>query len=316
MATQSEIEALYDWVHPFHTLRSGDHADFSCAFFDGNFSQTLIEAQKAKHQWVLEGIGFRPPDRILDVGSGWGPMLDAVRRRGGKSVGLTLSSAQADYCAAKGLKVFLQDWKTVDPSTLGALDGVISIGAFEHFCSIDEYIQGAQDRIYRDFFAFCSQVLPAGGKLFLQTMTWGQVVPDPRKLSLSAPQGSPERILARLTRFYPGSWLPASRDQIVAAANEHFDFLYSNNGRLDYIETLNRWGQSTANLFKPSRLPKALWAAARLFPRFCGDSGFRTQIESLRRNDQQVCFLKKIMSHERMFFEKKLPAQAADEPRH
>lgn len=305
MATQSEIQTLYDWVHPFHTLRSGDYADFSCAFFNGDFSQTLGEAQKAKHQWVLDGIGFRAGDDILDVGSGWGPILDAVRRRGGRAVGLTLSSAQAEYCAAKGLNVFLQDWKTTPSSMLGAFDGVISIGAFEHFCSIDEYLQGAQDRIYRDFFAFCAQTLPAGGKLFLQTMTWGREVPDPSKLSLTAPEGSPERIVARLTRFYPGSWLPSGLEQIVTAASDHFRFLHSSNGRLDYIETLNRWGQSTAHLFSPSRLPMALSAAVRLLPRFFSDPGFRTQIESLRHNDQQVCFLNEIMSHERMFFEKK-----------
>jgi cyclopropane-fatty-acyl-phospholipid synthase len=305
MATQSEIETLYDWVQPFHLLRTGDCADFSCAFFNGDFSQSLIEAQRAKHQWVLDGIGFRPTDSILDVGSGWGPMLDAVRRRGGRSTGLTLSRAQARYCAARGLSVLLQDWKTVPPFTLGAFNGVISIGAFEHFCSVDEYIQGIQDRIYRDFFKFCAQVLPAGGRLFIQTMTWGREVPDPRNLSLGAPQGSPERILARLVRFYPGSWLPAGKAQIAAAADEHFRLLNSNNGRLDYIETLNRWGQSTTALFRPSNLLKALWAAPRLFPRFCRDSNFRTQIESLRRNDQQVCFLENIMSHERMFFEKK-----------
>ncbi len=305
MATQSEIETLYDWVHPFHLLRTGDCPDFSCAFFNGDFSQTLIEAQKAKHQWVLDGIGFRPPGRILDVGSGWGPMLDAVEKRGGRSIGLTLSSAQSKYCAAKGLTVLLQDWKTMNPSALGTFNGVVSIGAFEHFCSMDEYIKGAQDRIYRDFFAFCSRVLPPGGRLFLQTMTWGQEVPEPAKLELNAPQGSPERIVARLIKFFPGSWLPASRDQITAAASDHLHFLNSNNGRLDYIETLSRWGRSSTNLLKPTRLPKALWAASRLIPRFCADKDFRTQIESLRCNDQQVCFLRKIMDHERMFFEKK-----------
>ncbi len=124
--------------------------------------------------------------------------------RGGKALGLTLSSAQAKYCAAKGLKVLLQDWKTVPPFTLGVFNGIISIGSFEHFCSIDEYIQGKKDSIYRDFFAFCARALPVGGRLFLQTMTWGKVVPDPKTVSLTALEGTPERILARLAKFYPG----------------------------------------------------------------------------------------------------------------
>lgn len=305
MATQSEIEALYDWVHFFHTLRSGDYADFSCAFFDGNFNQTLAAAQKAKHQWVLDGLRFQSADRILDVGCGWGPVLNAVRKRGGKALGLTLSSAQAKYCATKGLKVSLQDWKTARPFTLGVFNGIISIGAFEHFCSMNEYTQGKQDSIYRDFFAFCAHALPVGGRLFLQTMTWGKAVPDPKTVSLTAPEGTPERILARLAKFYPGSWLPSGKEQIIAAASEHFHFLHSSNGRLDYIETLNRWGQDTNNLFKSARLWKFLVCAVRLLPRLYFDADFRVQIASVRNNDQQICFQREIMSHERMFFEKK-----------
>jgi cyclopropane-fatty-acyl-phospholipid synthase len=305
MATQLEIERLYDWVHLFHTARSGDYADFSCAFFNGNFNQTLAEAQNAKHEWVLKGLGFKPGDSVLDVGSGWGPMLNAVRRKGGHAIGLTLSRAQARYCAAKGLEVLLQDWKTVSQRNLGVFDGVASIGAFEHFCSMEEYIQGKQERIYREFFRFCAELLRPGGKLYLQTMTWGQEVPDPKRLSLTAPEGTPERILARLARFYPGSWLPAGKEQIIAAASDHFNFLHSNNGRLDYIETLNRWGQDTTSLLKPTRLWRSLLGVVRLLPRLYFDEDFRVQIASVKNNDQQICFQREIMSHERMFFERR-----------
>ena len=305
MATQSEIESLYDWVHLFHVARSGDYADFSCAFFNGDFSLTLAEAQRAKHQWVLEGLGFHPGDSILDVGSGWGSMLNAVRRRGGHGVGLTLSKAQAKYCAAKGLNVHLQDWKVTPPSSMGVFDGVIAIGSFEHFCSMDECIAGKQNSIYRDFFCFCADALPAGGRLYLQTMTWGNQLPDPNRLSLKAPEGTPERILARLAKFYPGSWLPNDKEQIITAAGGYFNFLRSSNGRLDYIETLDRWERDTDKLLTSFQAVKTLWSAARLLPRFCFDADFRTQLESVRHNDQQVCFLREIMSHERMFFEKK-----------
>jgi len=304
MATQLEIEALYDWMHFFHPRRSGEYADISCALFDGDFDRTLREAQNAKHEWVLEGLGFHPGDSILDVGCGWGPMLNAVRRRGGNAVGLTLSRAQARYCSRKGLQAFLQDWKTALPPALSGFDGVISIGSFEHFCSIDEYLQGKQDQIYRDFFTVCARALPPGGRLYLQTMTWGKTVPDPRRLSLTAPEGTPERILARLAKFYPGSWLPKGKEHIITVASEHFRFLRSNNGRLDYIETLNRWAKDTDNLFKGSQLWQTLSAVARLLPRFCFNPDFRIQVESCRLDDQRVCFLQEIMSHERMFFQK------------
>jgi hypothetical protein len=50
MATQAQIESLYDWVHSFHIARSGDYADFSCAYFNGDLNQSLVAAQRAKHK--------------------------------------------------------------------------------------------------------------------------------------------------------------------------------------------------------------------------------------------------------------------------
>ncbi len=304
MANQHQIEAMYDWVDYFHTLRLGPYADFSCAYFNGDFNKTLDQAQHDKQAWVLEGIGFQPGQRIIDIGSGWGNMLQAVRQRGGQAVGLTLSRAQTRYATGQGLTTFLQDWKNADPGSLGKFDGAVSIGAFEHFCSDDEYLAGEQERIYQDFFRFCSAVLRPGGKLYLQTMIWGKAVPDPTKRSLRAPEGSAERILARLEKFYPGSWLPQSRHQIIATAHPYFNFLYSRNGRLDYIETLDRWGESTKNLCRLWKIGPALIGVARLIPRFIADADFRIQVESVRRKDQQVCFQKEIMTHERMFFQK------------
>lgn len=296
---------MYDWVDYFHTLRLGPCADFSCAYFNGDFSKTLDQAQQDKQAWVLEGIGFRSRQRIIDIGSGWGNMLQAVRQQGGQAVGLTLSRAQTRYATAQGLTTLLQDWKDADPDKLGKFDAAVSIGAFEHFCSDDEYLAGAQERIYQDFFRFCSAALPPGGKLYLQTMIWGKAAPDPRARSLRAPEGSPERILARLEKFYPGSWLPTSKQQIIATANPYFNFLSSSNGRLDYIETLDRWDESTKNLFRPSQFGQALIDAIRLIPRFIRDADFRIQVESVRRKDQQVCFQHEIMTHERMFFQKR-----------
>jgi cyclopropane-fatty-acyl-phospholipid synthase len=135
-------------------------------------------------------------------------------------------------------------------------------------------------------------------------MTWGREVPVPDKIRLDAPEGSPERILARLRKFYPGSWPPSGRSQIVDAARARFSLLKSNNGRKDYIETLNRWGDGTKSLWSLPKLPRSLAAVTRLLPRYFSSKDFRLQIESLRRNDQQRCFIDGIMDHERLFFEK------------
>src|SRR5438128_66459 len=123
MASQKDIEALYDWLDLFHELRLGKHADISAAFFDGDFTKTLSRAQSDKHDWVLAGVGVsRPGQRILDVGCGWGPMLEAARARGIESLGLTLSRAQQDYCRQAGLNAELLDWRDADVASLGTFD--------------------------------------------------------------------------------------------------------------------------------------------------------------------------------------------------
>jgi cyclopropane-fatty-acyl-phospholipid synthase len=303
MANQAEIQATYDWMDRIHRLRLGDHADITCAFFDGDFSKTLDQAQRDKHAWVLQGIGFKPGMRILDVGCGWGPMLRYITAQGGTAVGLTLSPAQAEACRKDGLDARILDWKQVRDGELGAFDAVVSIGALEHFCSPEEYLAGEQDRIYEDFFRFCASMLPPHGRLYLHMMVWGPRLPDPRACTLDAPKGSDERILARLMKFYPGSWLPSGKEQLIRDAAGFFSFLSSNNGRKDYIETLNRWGASSKNLLKMKNLPSTLGAIAALLPRL-SERDFRVQLASVWNNDQQECFIREIMSHERMFFEK------------
>lgn len=302
MANQADIQATYDWMDRIFRLRLGENADITCAFFDGDFSKSLEEAQNDKHEWVLQGLGFKPGMRVLDIGSGWGPMLRAIEARGGSAVGLTLSQAQLDVCVRDGLDARLMDWKAADPATLGTFDAVLSIGALEHFCSPEECLAGEQDRIYADLFRFCAAVLPPLGRLYLHTMTWGKRVPDPRACTLDAPEESDERILGRLLKFYPGSWLPTA-EQLIRNAAGRFTFISTNNGRKDYIETLDRWGASGRNLFRMKNISATLRAFARLLPRL-SERDFRTQLSSLLHNDQQECFIREIMSHERMFFEK------------
>ena len=305
MANRQEIEATYDWLDRFQELRLGKFADITAAFFDGDFSKTLDQAQKDKHAWVFEGLRVGGPGkRVLDIGCGWGPILAALKAAGSTSVGLTLSSAQVAYCRAKGLDAELLDWKEARAEALGPFDGVVSIGAFEHFCSEDEYNSGQQEEIYRRFFDLSAAVLPVGGRLYLQTMVWGKAMPVSREIRLDAAEGTPQRILARMRKMYPGSWLPSGKEQIVEAAAGHFTLVKSNNGRKDYIETLDRWGEGNDSLWTPGKIFRFLPALAGLVPRYLTSRDFRLQIESILKNDQQRCFIDEIMSHERLFFTK------------
>src|SRR5213083_1011360 len=109
MAERADLEFTYSLIDRIFRLSLGELADFSGAKYDGDFSLSLEEAQQRKHDYVAEQIGIGPARRVLDLGCGWGPLLDAIRTRGGDGVGVTLSSAQVAACRRHGLDVHLFD---------------------------------------------------------------------------------------------------------------------------------------------------------------------------------------------------------------
>jgi cyclopropane-fatty-acyl-phospholipid synthase len=174
LADRHDIDFTYSLTDRVIRLSLGELADFSGAKYDGDFSLSLEQAQHRKHDYVAEQIGIAPGRRVLDLGCGWGPLLADIRERGAIGVGVTLSSAQLAACRRHGLDVHLIDAREVTRERLGAFDAVASLGAFEHFCSVQEHREGRQEQVYAGLFARIASVLPPGGRLFLQTMVFGR----------------------------------------------------------------------------------------------------------------------------------------------
>src|SRR5947209_19989614 len=147
MADRDDLEFTYSLIDRMFRLSLGELADFSGAKYDGDFSMTLEEAQRRKHDYVAEQIGIGPGRRVLDLGCGWGGLLDYVRRVGATGLGVTLSSAQVAACRRHGLDVHLYDAREVTRARFGPFDAVASLGAFEHFCSPDDDRAGRPDEV-------------------------------------------------------------------------------------------------------------------------------------------------------------------------
>src|SRR5437588_11659433 len=170
MAERKDIDFSYSLTDRVIRLSLGELADFSGAKYDGDFTLTLEQAQRRKHEYVAEQIGVEPRQRVLDLGCGWGGLLNYIRSIGTTGVGVTLSSAQVASCRRHGLDVRLQDARRVDRERFGLFDAVASLGAFEHFCSPGDYEAGRQDDVYSGLFGNVADLLPAGGRFYLQTM--------------------------------------------------------------------------------------------------------------------------------------------------
>jgi cyclopropane-fatty-acyl-phospholipid synthase len=298
MADRDDLEFTYSLIDRIFRLSLGELADFSGAKYDGDFTLSLEEAQRRKHAYVAEQIGIGPGRRVLDLGCGWGPLLDFVRRQGGTGVGVTLSSAQAASCRRHGLDVHLHDARKVTRESFGPFDAVASLGAFEHFCSPEEHRAGRQDDIYRALFARVASLLPEEGRFYLQTMVFGRNMIPVDRIDIHAPRGSDAWCLALMGRQFPGSFLPYGQQQIIRSAQPHFRLVSSASGRLDYIETIRQWRKR----FAAPSLNKTL-LKLQLLPRWLTSADFRLAFTS-GVSANSVCFERELLDHYRLVFEK------------
>jgi len=226
------IRYHYDVGNEFYQLWLDPSLTYSCAMPDGP-DDTLAAAQQRKLRYHLDAVRASGDLRngVLDIGCGWGSLLRelSLTRQVQRSVGLTLSEQQAAFVTAQGypgVEVRIQDWMSGDPG--GPFDGLVSIGAFEHFARPDDD-PAAKVGVYREFFERCRSWLTPDGTLSLQTIGYA---------NMSAADASP----FMREQVFPDADLPTLAE-IAAAAERVFEIVAVRNDRLDYAWTCEQWAR-------------------------------------------------------------------------
>ncbi|HKL19385.1 MAG TPA: class I SAM-dependent methyltransferase [Halalkalibaculum sp.] len=298
MADKKDLDFTYSTIDKIFRLSMGETGDFSGAMYNGDFSMTLEEAQRAKHRFIVENLNINEEDRVLDMGCGWGPLISYIENTvGAECIGLTLSDGQAAACNKNGLNVYIKNCLEVTPDDFGHFDAVASLGAFEHFCSVEKYKEGKQEEVYSNFFKTVYDLLPEGGRLFLQTMVFGKNMIDYDEIDINAPKGSDAYVLALLEKQFPGSWLPYGSEMVIRNAEPYFDLISKSSGRLDYIETINEWEKR----YRSFNLEKYLFFLS-LIPKYITSSDVRALLST---SPNKICFERELFDHYRMVFEKR-----------
>jgi cyclopropane-fatty-acyl-phospholipid synthase len=226
-ATQKAISFHYDVSNAFYSLWLDREMLYSSAKWEGD--EDLETAQMRKVDWHLEHAGAAAGQALLDVGCGWGATLRRAIERYGvrRAVGLTLADRQADWVRTqntRGVEVHLQSWR--DHRAERPYDGIVSVGAFEHFADLRQ-TQEQKIAGYREFFEFCHRSLRPGGRLSLQTMTYE---------NSGREQFSP--FFAE--QVFPESDLPRIHE-IACASDRLFEIEVLLNERSHYARTMRAW---------------------------------------------------------------------------
>ena len=300
MAGKKDIDFTYTTLDKIFRMSIGETADFSAARYLGNFSKTLEEAQREKHEFMTDELSIKEGSKVLDMGSGWGPFLKFMKEKKANAIGLTLSDGQYEACKKNGFNVYIKDVRTVKPEDFGSFDAIVSVGAFEHFCSLEEYQAGKQEEVYKSFFETVSHLLPRGGRFYLQTMSFSKNMIDPNQMDLNAYKNSDAYIVALAAKHLPGSWLPYGSEMVTRNAEPFFNLVNISSGRLDYIETIRVWRKM---LRKFSFRKYALYL--KLILEYIVDKKFRHMVQVFKISPLKVCLEREIMDHYRIVFEKK-----------
>ncbi|WP_405136156.1 class I SAM-dependent methyltransferase [Nocardia sp. NBC_01388] len=229
-AAAAAIRHHYDIGNEFYRLWLDRSLSYSCALRETAYD-TLELAQENKLAHHLNAIDAGSARAVLDIGCGWGAVLRRLSGRHGvaRSVGLTLSAEQAEYVRAQqysGVDVRVEDWLHYRPE--GKFDGIISIGAFEHFARPDDSAE-EKIRVYREFFSRCREWLTPDGALSLQTIAYA---------NMNAAQAN----IFMKQEIFPDAELP-TLSEITAAADGLFEVCAISNGRLDYAWTCAEWAR-------------------------------------------------------------------------
>lgn len=277
--SRSAIARHYDLSDDFFALWLGANLVYSCALWEsGEVSEQLEAAQRRKLDFFLNQCTVRGA-RLLDIGCGWGALLDrAVRLQAlEKGVGLTLSEAQVARGRRRDLPFVdfrLESW--VDHQCEEPYDAITCIEATEHLAS-DRLTADQKVDVYRAFFDRCAGWLSDAGRLGLQLICLDNVGHDGSR----AGRGRASELIR--VDIFPES-MPASLSELVLGWETHFELEHFLEHHDHYRQTFRAWAVAF-QAAEPRAQALVGEATARMFSKYfaAGETFFRLREHSLYR---------------------------------
>lgn len=225
--SRKNIAAHYDLGNDFYKLWLDETLSYSAALFS-HPDEPLVVAQKRKVTRLLDQLALTPEQSLLEIGCGWGELMQQALDKQVKVTALTLSSEQqrlvqerlAPSIEAEKAAVLLQDYRLHH----GRYDAIVSVEMFE----------AVGEKWWSVYFEKVASLLKVGGRFAMQSISiHPSLFENYRK--------HPDFIQRYI---FPGGMLPTPEKLLELAEQAGLTLVDRLDFGQDYALTLRRWQQS------------------------------------------------------------------------
>jgi len=223
--SRRNISYHYDLGNEFYRQWLDPSMTYSSALYSGQ-GETLEQAQANKYASICDRMGLERDAHVLEIGCGWGGFAEyAIRERGARVTGLTLSREQHDYASrrlyeaglAERAEIVMRDYR----DERGTYDGIASIEMFE----------AVGERYWPTYFRSVYDRLTPGGSASIQMITVADHLFDSYRRSTDFIQ----------KYIFPGGMLAAPGTARRVAESAGLKFAGSMEFGESYSRTLRTW---------------------------------------------------------------------------
>ncbi|HEX4412685.1 MAG TPA: class I SAM-dependent methyltransferase [Lacipirellulaceae bacterium] len=275
--TASAVRTCYDLLTVVPACGLTDFTDGKYVD-DRNDRAAYVAAQERQAEYLLDQVRCGTGTRLLDIGCGYGRILEHAVRRGSRPVGLSISPPQVAADRARGLDVrelnyrhiFCELSPPLAPPYKGggncwehAFDAIVANGSLEHFVQLTDAVAGRTNEIYEEMFSICHRLLVDGGRFVTTAIHFRDVDQfDPAEIARrhrAHRRGSDNYQYAMLVELF-GGWYPEP-GQLARCAGPYFELVEEEDGTHDYYLTSEHWQR---RFFRSLTYhPRVWWALGR-----------------------------------------------------